>query len=204
MYALYMSGVRLPVAPSQIEYKINNQNKTVDLLGIGEVNRIKSPGLTQITFEVLIPHKQYPFAIYPDGFKNQEYYLKLFSILKNDKRPFEFLVVRDKDKSKEIRDLPIMVSLESYTIIEDASNAFDLLIKIELKEYKAYNTGFVVDSRNEHFQENHKSYTVQDGDTLWGICKKFLGDGTAYVKIAKINKIPNPNLIYPGQVIIFE
>lgn len=45
-------------------------------------------------------------------------------------------------------------------------------------------------------------YTVRKGDTLWGIAKRFLGNGALYPKIAAWNNISNPNLIYPGQVFI--
>ena len=39
-------------------------------------------------------------------------------------------------------------------------------------------------------------YTVQSGDTLSGIAGKY---GTTYQKIAQLNGLANPNLIYPGQ-----
>lgn len=39
-------------------------------------------------------------------------------------------------------------------------------------------------------------YTVQSGDTLSGIAAKY---GTSYQKIAQLNGISNPNLIYVGQ-----
>ena len=41
-------------------------------------------------------------------------------------------------------------------------------------------------------------YTVVAGDTLWGIAKKY---NTTYQELARINNIPNPNLIYVGQKI---
>ena len=43
-----------------------------------------------------------------------------------------------------------------------------------------------------------KTYTVQGGDSLSGIAAKC---GTTYQRLAQINGISNPNLIYPGQVI---
>lgn len=46
-----------------------------------------------------------------------------------------------------------------------------------------------------------KSVTVEKGDTLWGIASTYLGSGTKYKQLAAINNIPNPNLIYVGQVI---
>ena len=39
-------------------------------------------------------------------------------------------------------------------------------------------------------------YTVQKGDTLWGIAQKY---GTTYQEIARLSGIDNPNLIFPGQ-----
>lgn len=42
------------------------------------------------------------------------------------------------------------------------------------------------------------TYTVVSGDTLWGIANR---NGTTYQELARINNIPNPNLIYVNQVI---
>lgn len=43
------------------------------------------------------------------------------------------------------------------------------------------------------------SYTVQKGDTLWGIARRTYGDGALAWKLAGYNGIKNANLIYPGQ-----
>lgn len=42
-------------------------------------------------------------------------------------------------------------------------------------------------------------YTVVAGDTLWDIANRY---GTTYQELARINGIPNPDLIYVGQVLI--
>lgn len=41
-------------------------------------------------------------------------------------------------------------------------------------------------------------YKVVKGDNLWNISVRAYGDGYQWVKIAKANKLTNPNLIYPG------
>jgi nucleoid-associated protein YgaU len=48
-----------------------------------------------------------------------------------------------------------------------------------------------------------KSYTVKAGDTLSKIAKEHLGDANAYMKIFEANrdKLSNPDLIKPGQVL---
>ena len=46
-------------------------------------------------------------------------------------------------------------------------------------------------------------YTIEKGDTLWGISEKFYNDGSKYKHIveANIEVIKDPDLIYPGQTI---
>lgn len=51
-------------------------------------------------------------------------------------------------------------------------------------------------------QEEKKYYTVVKGDTLWGIAKKFYGNGAKYKDIAKANNISNPDIIRVGQVLL--
>lgn len=49
--------------------------------------------------------------------------------------------------------------------------------------------------------EAPKTYTVVKGDYLWKIAIDQLGDGYAWVKIARANNLVNPNLIHPGNVL---
>jgi hypothetical protein len=43
--------------------------------------------------------------------------------------------------------------------------------------------------------------TVVEGDTLNNICRAYLIDPENWAKIAALNRLPNPDLIYPGQKI---
>ena len=54
-YSFFFGNVQLPVAPESMEMTINNQNTTINLINDQEVNILKRPGLTEITFDLLIP-----------------------------------------------------------------------------------------------------------------------------------------------------
>ena len=45
------------------------------------------------------------------------------------------------------------------------------------------------------------SYIVQRGDYLWDIAIRAYGDGYKWPEIAKVNNIPNPDLIFSGNVL---
>ncbi len=51
-------------------------------------------------------------------------------------------------------------------------------------------------------QSQGRYYTVAKGDTLWGIAKKFYGNGSRYQEIAKANNIANANVIHVGQKLL--
>ena len=92
-YRLYMDGILYPVTPSKITMKINGKNETVTLINEGEANILKSPGLTDVDFELLLPAVQYPFAVYPNGFRPAKYYLDKLEALMSAKSAFQYLVI---------------------------------------------------------------------------------------------------------------
>jgi len=46
-----------------------------------------------------------------------------------------------------------------------------------------------------------ETYTVVKGDNLWQIALRAYGDGYQWVKIARENKLANPNLIHSGNIL---
>lgn len=214
-YDFYIGEMLLPVAPSKLQLKIGNANKTYTLINEGEINVLKTPGLTDVEFDVLLPNVKYPFAQYKAGFQPALYYLEQLEKIKQDKETFQFKVIRTFPNGKMLFETDMKCSLESYTIKEDAkSYGFDVMVSIKLKQYRDYYTKKCkvvkekkvvkepVRALEKPPKAENQSYTVKKGDTLCAIAKRFYGDSSKYTVIYKANKdkIKNPNLIYPGQV----
>lgn len=218
MYYFYLDKVLLPVAPEKLQLKINNNNQTLTLINNGEINILKDAKLTDISFEILLPNSKYPFAMYKDGFKKPIYYLDKLEKLKISKKPFQFIVSRKMPTNAVLFDTNMQVSLEDYKITEEAKQGFDIKVSVNLKQYKQYSTKTMkitikqarpkpvatpVVTRPAPSAPTTRTYTVVRGDCLWNIAKKYYGNGSQYTKIYNANrdKIKNPNLIYPGQVL---
>lgn len=218
MYRFQFGRLVLPVTPSKLTVKIKGNNKTLSLVNEREMSILRAPGLTEITFDAVLPMLgRYPFSAV--SYRRPDYYLNAFEKLMLAKRPFQFSVIRKAPDGKELFDTDMKVSLESYTITEDANQGLDLTVSIMLKQYIEYTTKTksVIQPNEESeptiIEENirdassapkEKTYMVKPGDCLWTIAKKYYNDGAQYKEIYEANKdkLKSPNLIYPGQELI--
>ena len=217
-YTMYLGGVLMPITPSKVKVKINNQNETLTLINGEEINILKEPGLTDVSFDLLLPQVSYPFT--NGGAQSADYYLSLFERLKTSKQPFQFILNRSMPSGRRLFYTNLTVGMEDYQITDDAEEGFDITVTVSLKQYRHYGTktvkvqpaqtpaepptATVEQPQRETSQAPQQStYTVKSGDCLWNIAKKYLGDGSRYNEIYNLNKdkITNPNLIYPGQVL---
>lgn len=217
MYDFYIGNTLLPVAPSKLQLKIGNSNKTYTLINEAEINVLKTPGLTDIDFEILLPNVDHGFGKYKDGFKSAEYFLEEFKKLKQNKETFQFIVNRALPNGKSLYGTNMKVSLENYTIKEDVSQGFDTVVSVKLKQYRDFGTKTcniafagtkptvsVQKARSATNAPSGGTYTVKSGDSLWKIAASKLGNGSRWSDIYNANKSViggNPNRIYPGQVL---
>lgn len=217
-YTMYLDGVLMPITPSKVKVKINNQNETLTLINGEEINILKEAGLTDVSFDLLLPQVSYPFT--NGGAQSADYYLSLFERLKTSKEPFQFILNRSMPSGKRLFYTNLTVGMEDYQITDDAEEGFDITVTVSLKQYRHYGTKTVTiqpaptpaetptatveqPQRETSQAPQQTTYTVKSGDCLWNIAKKYLGDGSRYNEIYNLNKdkITNPNLIYAGQVL---
>ena len=194
MYHFFIDGVLLPVPPSKLNIKIKNKNETVTLVDGSEYNVLKRAGLSEISFECLLPNFDYPFSVYENGFLNADYFLDLFEKLKVEQRVFTFCVERGASARSFFN-----CALEDYTITESSDEGFDFRVGIKLKQHTPRKTVVInsaADSSGAKISETKReittkagniAYKIKSGDTLWALAKRYYGDGSRWKEIYDAN-----------------
>ncbi|MDO4754443.1 MAG: LysM peptidoglycan-binding domain-containing protein, partial [Bacillota bacterium] len=222
--------ILLPVTPESVHIGGKGQNKKLTLISDEEINILKKEGLKEIKFEALLPNAEYPFAKYKDGFKNAKYFLDEIEKLRKSGSPFQFKIVRMHPSGELLFNTNLKMAIEDISVQESARNGLDVILKVELKEYRDYGTkvATIIEPKKTEKPSSKttviktkairpdsprspaprvgqvKTHTVAAGDSLWAIAKKFYGDGSKYQAIVDANKdqIVSASLIHPNQVLV--
>lgn len=238
-YHFFVDDLELPYAPSKLKVTIGSNNQTVELINGNEINILKNPKLTEIEFDIELPRgRQYAFA---NTLVSSKTYTDYFEELMLTKKPTKLVITRPNPMlngstgiggtSEDFESTVLTVSLEGYTLEEDAENAYDIVVSLKFKEYVSYGTVNKKVTTNNNSSNSggnkvtvqtttktvtaNKSYTVQSGDTLQSISKKFYGTTEKWETIYNANKTiieetaqkngrkssSNGHWIYPGTVL---
>lgn len=239
-YMMLIGNAIVPVTPEKITTKYKGKNKTVELVDGSIINKLNPPGLATYKFTLLLPkNTNLPFAnklTNPNDLNGekvehltQDHYLRYFYDIFRNNKVVLFTIWRTAiggrrdmgtEEGIDVSGNGIItsknVTIESYSVEENAENGLDMELDIELQEYISYGTQkfkFVEDTetgtktaateatRKTDNKEVPATYTVKKGDNLSLICKKELGDVNKWKDIAKLNNLENANKIYPGQVL---
>ena len=222
-YIFYLDGILVPITPASITTKINNKNKVITLINDGDFNILKEEGLKEFSFEMCLPAYKYPFSRGP--LLPIIYYLTVLDFLKNSKKPFRFIVIREGAIGSSGYNTTMLVSLENYEIKEEAGNGRDVVVSVTLKEYKnvkstlfkyidigaqAIGTALSIatfistKTRDSSSKKTQRTYKIKEGDTLYIIAKKELGDANKCNFLKELNKLNSIHDIKVGQVIRLE
>ena len=217
-YQLYLDGLLMPVAPGKILLRHRGRNQRIPLLDGGELTQLRAGEGVQVSLSLSLPRRCYPFARYERQFLNPEVFLERFLFLRRERRPFRFICSRISPGGRLLADTNLRVSLEELNVSECAEDGGDLTVQVLLREFREHsaiqvavkNPRVVIEGpigrpgpvRETDNRPQYKTHKVVRGDTLWGIARRFLGNGNRWPEIFELNRsqIQNPNLIFPGQV----
>ncbi len=188
--------VLLPVTPPSfaIDYGINIE--TVNIHTIGDVNIVGEKRLGMITLDCMLPAKDYPFSFA----REEPYeYVDQFKKWIDDKEIIRFIITGTPN------NIPVII--ESISISEkDGTN--DVYATIILREYKELGVVKIESAATKNTSRSvetppvkTRTHKIVRGDTLSAICRKYYGNANLYPKLATVNNIKNPNLIYTGDIL---
>lgn len=202
---------KLPVNPEEIKQSRQLVIKTYQVLGEGQVSAPSHYALEEYRLEAEFPGQAYHYVETSGNFQGADYYEKMFRKAQQQHKPIRFIASNDITD-----DISTEVLVQSMEVVEKAGEEGDKYISLKLLEYRSAGKRYVavqssdvmVKQEAETQPENpavteNKTHTVIDGDTLWGLAKKYYGNGNLYTKIYEANAamLRNPNLIDTGQVL---
>lgn len=198
--------IQFPVLPETFEVSFGNTNKTVDISGLGEIVILQDRAAIEVSWDSFFPATKFP-GVQVDSLTPPKTLLKTICEWKSSDKPVHIILTGT--------DVNFFAAIQSIQPSEEGGDPDSIYYKIKLKEYREVKVRQVqvnittkvatVSSQatrtDNRVQE--KTYTVKSGDCLWNIAKTLLGSGSRYTEIYNLNKdkIKNPNLIYPGQVL---
>ena len=115
----------------------------------------------------------------------------------------ETLLVPIKNTENEETKPAHTYTIQSGDTLSKIAMQFGTTVDIIAKDNNIQNihriyTGQTLKIRNDcQYDCGHRIYTVRRGDTLWNIARRY---NTTIANIVRLNRIKNPNLIYPGQM----
>ena len=198
--------IQLPVLPESFQVTNGSNNDKVNVVGLGEIVIMQSRPALQISFSSFFPATKFP------GLKVKKItkpltLVKKINKWKATKKPIHLIVTSC--------GVDIYAAIENFTYSEVGGDPGTYQYSLDLKEYREIKVRKVkvnipkkkaTVKKEEPRVDNTvqpRTYTVQPGDCLWNIAKRFYGNGALYTKIYEANKGViggNPNLIYAGQV----
>ncbi|MBB6670284.1 LysM peptidoglycan-binding domain-containing protein [Cohnella nanjingensis] len=206
-------GFQIPVNPGSIEIGDGSKGTTYDVAGLGEINVIKNPKLSEYSFSSIFPslssRRAFVSGITVDPLVQAdlqyapEDYINYLTKWMGTKRPIRFVFTGDSF------DINVAASIESFEWKEVAGSGGDVEYTLKMKKYVFYSAQKVkvekatatkpatikkVAAARANDRQTPGTYKLRSGDTLWKIAKSQLGNGDRWKEIQKVNGLTDAQL----------
>lgn len=207
-YAIYFEAdnqvFRLPVNPEELSRSDKADTGQYRILSGKQIPVPAGRGLSEISFDAEFPFGERSYT--NTGFQDAAAWIKRMTGWMENKTVVRFIAGNGTD------EVNLKVLVTQVKCLEKAGEEGDKYLSISLLEYVEPVVRYVAVQRVKPASVTGaaspavtagKTHTVQKGDTLWGIARKYYGNGSQYTRIYQANSgmIRNPGLIYPGQVL---
>ena len=207
----------LPINPEELNITQSTENEDMNIIGVGKATRKGEPGLRHFSIESFFPapHSYYYTGVTP---KSCIQFIKEINKAENKNNNVGKIVTSGLPEN-----LNMYFVIDEFDYDHKAGEEDDIYYTLALKEYVPYGVTTVkvqtsglkaaraaspvkkVEAKPTAEVPANRTYTVVRGDCLWNITKACCGDGSRWRELYELNTDViggNPNLIYPGQVLI--
>lgn len=190
--------LELPVPLQEWNLEAPHNTYRFTTLESGEVLAIGAKKLEEMTIESFFPAtKDYTF-LYSKEFPEPWVCVEMIRRWKNSKKPIRVIIVGT--------DINHAMAIDEFEYGK-ADNTSDVHFTLKLSEYTFLNmprskrTSDEDLSERPYDKEKGGVHKVVEGDTLWDLAAKHLGNGNEWEKIAKFNDNITPKDLKPGMMI---
>lgn len=132
--------IQLPVNPAAITIQSSGNNRTEEVVSLGEISILKTPKLKECSIECFFPATSTaPYVLTAGGFQLPQFYINYINTIRTAKKPCRFIV---SDTS-----INMLVSIENFEYGYKAGDD-DTHYKLTLKEYRTYSAKVVTIQTN--------------------------------------------------------
>lgn len=188
----------LSVNPPEISVTQDNKDKTIDLLNVGEINVPGMRGLIKVSLATFLPDSNSPFFTGTAP----EQIVQAIKKAKNGQKAIRIIISGS--------DVNTQFNVSSMNEIYKEGQG-DIYISWTFVELRDLNTGQVASFVRRYTDTGlctrrttrsvPKAITVQNGDTLWNLARRYYDDGSRWKDIALANDMYEDNLL-PGTRLI--
>lgn len=180
-----LGDIVLPINPEELEVVMPQVNKRMSLLNMGTVNLKGNRDLVTVTISSFFPGRNSPFYRYAK-MTPKKYRSKIENW--KDNKETKRLIITDMGIN-----LAMLIDKCSFKVREGCE---DIYYTLELSEYRTLNVPAVampLQVRDNGLKQRPdaaappKTHIVSGNDTLWGIAKKYYGDGAKSSSVYSAN-----------------
>jgi len=195
----------LPVNPEKITAQTESKMQTFEVICLGDIALPRGITPARLSWESFFPGEARRDAVFVKSWQDPKTLVGLISLWRRNNTKVRLLVT----------ETPLNLDCYIASFEHTWGGGYgDCQYRIELVE--ARELAIYTDAERQRQSAVQKAaakrpappapktYTVKSGDSLWAIAKKTLGDGSRWKEIYNKNKSiigPDPNKIYPGQVL---
>lgn len=168
-------SITLPINPSSFEITGSQNNTSLYIHNMGEINLKGKRGLYGISIESFFPAQEYDFA-HGEFYEPYEYYCEKLQALYEDNETVHLVITET--------DINLFCTIETFTHGEEDRSG-DVKYSLAFKEYRE-----IVSTKSNKRISTKKttaSYVWKKGDTWAKVCKKKLGSSKNWKAVRKKN-----------------